>query len=51
MRGALAIGVPGILNYWSGLRSPRAIERIATSHPNSSKRAYASSAIEHGHAT
>jgi mannose-1-phosphate guanylyltransferase len=36
---------------WSGLRSPRAIERIVTSQPNSSNRAYGSSAIEHGHAT
>jgi mannose-1-phosphate guanylyltransferase len=41
---------------WSGLRSPRAIERIVTSQSNSSQaclphRAYRSSAIEHGHAT
>jgi hypothetical protein len=36
---------------WSGLRSPRAIERIATSHPHSSKCALGSSAIGHGHAT
>jgi mannose-1-phosphate guanylyltransferase len=35
---------------WSGIRSPRAIERIVTSQPNSSNRAYGSSAIEHGHA-
>jgi hypothetical protein len=41
---------------WSGLRSPRAIERIVASQSNSSQaclphRAYRSSAIEHGHAT
>jgi mannose-1-phosphate guanylyltransferase len=41
---------------WSGLRSPRAIERIVTSQPNSlhacrPNRAYKSSAIELGHAT
>jgi hypothetical protein len=41
---------------WSGLRSPRAIERIVTSQRSSSHAclphpAYTSSAIEHGHAT
>jgi mannose-1-phosphate guanylyltransferase len=41
---------------WSGLRSPRAIERIVTSQPNSlhacrPNRTYKSSAIELGHAT
>jgi len=41
---------------WSGLRSPRAIERIVTSQPNFSpalfsSRAYGPSVIEHGHAT
>jgi hypothetical protein len=41
---------------WSGLRSPRAIERIVISQPNSvlarrPNRAYKSSAIEHGHVT
>ena len=41
---------------WSGLHSPRAIERLATLQPNPSHaclltHAYRSSAIEHGHAT
>jgi len=49
---ALRVGHCG----WSGLRSPRAIERIVTSRPNALHagrpgRAYKSSAIEHGHAT
>jgi mannose-1-phosphate guanylyltransferase len=33
---------------WSGLHSPRAIERLVNSHARPSKRAYQSSTIEHG---